>query len=69
MFIYLITNKVNGKYYVGRTTRTIEARWKEHIKCMNSGDNRHLYLAMRKYGLENFIIEELYKCVSLDELI
>ena len=38
MFIYLITNKLTGKHYVGRTTRTIEVRWKEHIKCMNSGD-------------------------------
>lgn len=68
MFIYLITNKLTGKHYVGRTTRTIEVRWKEHIKCMNSGDQRHLYLAMRKYGLENFSIEELCKCASLDEL-
>lgn len=68
MFIYLITNKLNGKHYVGRTTRSIDIRWKEHIKCMHSGDQRHLYVAMRKYGLENFIIEELCQCDCLEDL-
>ena len=32
-YIYLITNKINGKQYVGQTIRTIEERWKGHIFC------------------------------------
>jgi hypothetical protein len=30
--IYLITNKINDKKYVGLTTRSIEIRWKEHCR-------------------------------------
>lgn len=56
--IYLITNKVNQKKYVGQTRTTIKERYKKHIKT-SCTSNRHLYCAMRKYGIENFILEEL----------
>ena len=29
-YIYLITNKINGKQYVGKTENTIDERWREH---------------------------------------
>lgn len=33
-FIYVITNDVNGKQYVGKTNKTIEQRFKEHtMEC------------------------------------
>lgn len=63
-FIYLITNKINNKKYVGKTTATIEKRWLEHIadskkeKC----EIRPLYRALRKYGIDNFFIKEIEKC-------
>lgn len=63
-YIYLITNLINNKKYVGKTTQDIEKRWKKHIndskreKC----EIRPLYRAIRKYGKDNFKIEELEKC-------
>lgn len=30
-YIYVITNSVNGKQYVGKTNGSIEKRFKEHI--------------------------------------
>lgn len=67
-FIYQIKNNINEKIYVGKTTRTLEARFKEHKNRVNER-NSHLYLAMRKYGTENFFIEMLEECEDnfLDE--
>lgn len=60
-YIYLITNLINSKKYVGKTTTTIDERWQEH--CLDSRkercNKRPLYDAFNKYGVENFKIEEL----------
>ena len=62
-YIYKITNKINGKCYIGKTERTIEIRWKEHLKNYTKSVeySKPLYAAMRKYGAENFFIEEIEK--------
>lgn len=69
MFIYKISNDINNKVYIGRTTRTIKQRWKEHLQSLNAGDCRQIYAAMRKYGVEHFKIEPIYECDNLDELV
>lgn len=61
-YIYLIENKINGKKYVGCTIYTIEYRFQEHIKTINKFPNRPLYRAMKKYGVNNFLISILEKC-------
>lgn len=55
--------------YVGKTTFSIEKRYKQHlIDCHRANiKNRPLYKAMNKYGQDNFYIEELEKC-SLEKL-
>lgn len=60
-YIYLITNKINGKQYVGKTENTIDERWKEHKQDYKKErcEKRPLYDAMSKYGVENFEIEEI----------
>lgn len=63
-YIYKITNQTNGKVYVGKTLTSIETRWKEHIRDAKKEELSHrpLYSAIRKYGVENFIIEQLEEC-------
>ena len=60
-YIYKITNTINGKMYIGKTEQTIEKRFQQH--CSDSQrdgiNNRPLYKAMRKYGVEFFSIEEI----------
>ena len=60
-YVYKITNKINGKIYVGMSERNDESiRWKEHLsdyKYAAVHSKRPLYDAMIKYGVENFIYE------------
>jgi len=56
--IYLITNNVNGKRYVGQTIRKISRRWREHIYDSDKFEYP-LYKAIRKYGSKNFSVVEL----------
>ena len=60
-YIYTITNKINGKQYVGKTEETIQKRWIEHCKDSKKErcENRPLYDAFNKYGIENFEIREI----------
>lgn len=58
--IYLITNLINNKKYVGQTKRQITTRIKEHLQiAQNTKYNLHLYNSIRKYGVDNFSIEVL----------
>lgn len=56
--IYKITNKINQKSYIGKSTN-IEERWNYHKTHFNYEKeyDKPLYKAFRKYGLENFIFE------------
>lgn len=66
-YIYKITNLVNGHFYIGQTTKTIETRFMQHwrdatsLKCGKESQTV-LHRAMRKYGIENFSIEVLEEC-------
>lgn len=68
MLIYKITNKLNGKVYIGQTTKSLEFRKAGHIQCAKRNINHHLYNAMNKYGIENFEFEEICKANSKSEL-
>lgn len=58
-FIYKITNKVNGKSYIGQTRYTVEFRWRQH---QHKKDNTHFHNAIAKYGADSFIVETLEEC-------
>lgn len=66
---YCITNLINEKKYVGKTTYSITKRFQEHCKDSKKErcERRPLYNAMNKYGIENFVVEELIECPN-DEL-
>lgn len=63
-YIYKITNKINGKIYIGKTMFSPEKRWKEHCKDYKKEnfEKRPLYSAMRKYGIENFLLSTIEQC-------
>ena len=55
--VYKITNLLNEKIYVGVTSKSLEERWKNHVKKINSKNPTRLALAIKKNGIENFQIE------------
>lgn len=61
--VYKITNTVNGKIYIGQTTRSVEQRFKEHL-------NEETYIgnSMRKHGIKKFTIEVIAECETPEEL-
>ena len=69
--IYKITNKVNGKLYIGWTSKTIEERFdihKKNTENIKRGSPKLIY-AIRKYGSENFTIEEIWngECLPISQ--
>lgn len=62
MIIYLITNLVNGKVYVGQTRVGLGGRWKDHRDDARLNKNRPICKAIRKYGPESFSIREIASC-------
>lgn len=59
--IYKITNKLNGKIYIGQTLKSLEERFQKHCWKTTEKDKYHMNMAIkkaiRKYGKENFTIE------------
>lgn len=56
--VYKITNKQNGKIYIGITNQGANTnRWYKHCSDANVGSTFPLHNAIRKYGKENFQIE------------
>lgn len=68
MIVYLITNNVNGKQYIGQTTRPIEERWKSHLFDANTHRPWLISKAIRKYGPDKFLIEPLAEVNTKTEL-
>jgi group I intron endonuclease len=62
--VYLITNSVNGKKYVGVTSRGYLFRFNEHIKASRNCPKTMLHHAIRKHGEKNFTIKLLESNVS-----
>lgn len=55
--IYKVTNKINGKVYIGQTNNP-KRRRTEHFACRNQKrEKKLLYYAIEKYGAENFSFE------------
>ena len=59
MVIYLTTNLINGKKYVGKDARN--QKW-------YLGSGKYLKKAIKKYGKENFKKEILEECSNIEEL-
>ena len=75
-YIYVFSNKVNGKIYVGKTTELYSLRWNEHKYCAFTACKiTYFYNALRKYSwdcFDRFVIfqtEELESKEDVDKIL
>lgn len=78
MIVYKITNLVNNKVYIGQTINTFNKRYngagigiervKKYYEVKGNVRNEHLYNAIIKYGEENFKVEIICQCNTVEEL-
>jgi group I intron endonuclease len=62
--VYLLRNLVNGKGYVGIALDE-NARWTSHIHdAYDKGSQYPIHRAIRKYGVQNFSAEVIYRCTE-----
>jgi hypothetical protein len=67
--LYLVTNTVNSKEYVGITIGTIDKRLRSHFAAARRGRKSSLYNAIRKYGEDAFKVHLIRSdAKSFDEL-
>lgn len=60
--VYMHTNKINNKSYIGITSQSVEKRWGKngyHYKM-----NKHFWSAIQKYGWDNFYHDILFTNLS-----
>ena len=69
VFIYLLTNLVNSKYYVGQTrAKTAHKRFLVHASQARQGNDMRIHAAMRKHGVDAFTLDLLAEAQSLAQL-
>lgn len=60
--LYIVTNDINEKVYIGKTYTSLDERWKRHISDayrIDRDNNNKFYNAIVKYGPEHFRIKEI----------
>ena len=67
-YIYKVTNTNNGKVYIGQTKYSISWRWHTHLYATYTpkavDHNSLLHRAIRKHGIDSFVVDELEECTS-----
>lgn len=65
--IYKHTNLINGKSYIGYTSKGLEARWNQHINDSNKNKQKvnKFHEALRQYSKENWNSQVLFVCLDI----
>ncbi len=65
-YLYLITNLLNNKVYVGQSYSETE-RWRQHKYAARSKPRQYIDCAMKKYGISNFTYEVIANSLTQDD--
>ena len=64
--LYQVTNKINGRIYIGQTCQGHKRRWYVHCWKAARGGEQRFHQAIRDYGKENFEVKCLMIGPSLE---
>jgi group I intron endonuclease len=68
MLIYKVTNKINGKAYIGQTIKSLKKRKSQHIsKALNKEKTFYFHNTIRKHGPKNFSWEIIHDDIDTIE--
>lgn len=62
--VYMHTNKINNKIYIGQTCQSVHRRWRNGDGYK---DNPYFYNAIQKYGWDNFEHEIIASNLTVEE--
>ena len=65
--VYKITNKNNGKSYIGKTEYSLEHRWHRHLSSARNGSKFRFHSAIRKYGEDCWELSVIETYLTEDE--
>ena len=65
--IYKLTNKQNGKFYIGITSEGLQHRFRGHVRKSRFNPSTNLHQAIAKYGEEEFTKEILHSFETEDK--
>lgn len=68
MIVYMATNTINNKVYIGQTVQKFHRRKTGHLYAARRGSSLRFHRAIRKYGEENFSWEIIYHADNLQDL-
>ncbi len=68
-YIYKISNDLNDLVYIGQTTGSVYARFKQHYYDRNRDKDNKFHSAIKELGIEHFKVEIIEECSNeeLDE--
>jgi group I intron endonuclease len=68
--IYRATNVVNGKIYIGQTTKTLEQRRDSHKRTARRNDKRKCYFqySLEKHGFDSFTWDQIDTAKNKEDL-
>lgn len=68
MLVYMLLNTVTERAYIGATNKTLEERWKRHVKDARSGSNDRLHRAIREWDNDDVWLRVvLVNCYTVEE--
>ncbi len=67
-YIYMVTHRESGRFYVGQTRYTVQHRWNVHKSAAKRRPNTYFYKAIAAHGPSAFDVQEMATADNQEQL-